>query len=267
MPSPFPGMDPYLEDPRTWPDLHHELISEIRAQLTGQLRPKYVARIEERVYISDDRDPGRKVIVPDIHVAPRNESQSIEPAVGAPEDSSVAVVEPIVRTTLIDDEIHEAYVTLFDVAQREIVAVIEVLSPTNKFPNSEGRKSYLQKRYEVMRSTTHFVEIDLLREGDRIPVEPGLPDCEYLMHVSRNGDRPQAKLWAVRLNQRLPELRIPLRPEDDDARLDLQAILNSVYDRAGYDLIAGYSRDPVPPLPPEWSEWARKLLTEKGLRK
>lgn len=185
----------------------------------------------------------------------------------ASEGSTVAVVEPIVRTTLIDDEIHEAYVSLFDVEMREVVAVIEVLSPTNKFPGSEGRKSYLQKRYDVMRSTTHLVEIDLLRGGDRIPVEPGLPDCEYLMHVSRNGDRPQAKLWAVRLNQRLPELRIPLRPEDEDARLDLQAVLNSVYDRAGYDLIADYSREPTPPLPAEWTEWAQEVLVEKGLRK
>lgn len=265
MPSPFPGMDPYLEDPRTWPDLRHELISEIRAQLTAQLRPKYVARIEERVYISDDRDPGRKVIVPDVHVAPRSESP-IASAASAAESSTVAVVEPIVRTTLIDDEIHEAYVTLFDAAAREVIAVIEVLSPTNKFPGSEGRKSYLQKRHDVMRSTTHLVEIDLLRAGDRIPVEPGLPDCEYLLHVSRNGERPQAKLWAVRLDQRLPELRIPLRTDDEDARLDLQAVLNSVYDRAAYDLIADYSREAVPPLSAEWSEWAQNRLAEKGLR-
>jgi len=259
-------MDPFLEDPRHWPHIHHSLISEIQATLTSQLRPKYVAQIEERVYISDDRDPGRKVIVPDVYVAQHSERRSIDPTVGNLEDSSIAVVEPIVRTTLIDDEIHEAYVSLFDVEQREVVAVIEVLSPTNKFPGSEGRKSYLQKRHDVMRSTTHLVEVDLLRAGDRIPVEPGLPDCEYLMHVSRNGDRPQAKLWAVRLDQRLPELRIPLRPEDDDARLDLQAVLNSVYDRAGYDLIADYSREPVPPLSAEWNEWAQNRLAEKGLR-
>jgi hypothetical protein len=36
--SPFPGMDPYLESPAIWPDVHHEIISENRATLTPNLR-------------------------------------------------------------------------------------------------------------------------------------------------------------------------------------------------------------------------------------
>jgi hypothetical protein len=212
-------MDPYLEDPLHWRDVHHSLISEISATLTAQLRPVYVARIEERTYVS--HEPG-----------------------------------------LVDNRIREAYVTLLHLEQRKVVTIIEVLSPTNKTPHSEGRESHQRKRIQVMRSRTHLVEIDLLREGDRVDFESEAPRCEYLMHVSRIDERPEGEVWPVRLNERLPELRIPLRPEDEDARLDLQAVLNSVYDRAGYDLIAEYSREPIPPLAPEWREWARQLLVQ-----
>jgi Protein of unknown function (DUF4058) len=66
MPSPFPGMDPYLETPDLWPDVHHELMSQIRAALNPRIKPHYVARVELRVYISDEDDPGRKALVPDL---------------------------------------------------------------------------------------------------------------------------------------------------------------------------------------------------------
>lgn len=68
MPSPFPGMDPNLEAPELFPDLHHGLISEIQAALNGRLRPAYHSMVEERVYISDENDPGREAIIPDVAV-------------------------------------------------------------------------------------------------------------------------------------------------------------------------------------------------------
>lgn len=54
MPSPFPGMDPYLESPHLWPDVHHGLITEIQHFLNPRLRPNYFARVELRVYIVSD---------------------------------------------------------------------------------------------------------------------------------------------------------------------------------------------------------------------
>ena len=68
MPSPFPGMDPYLESPVLWPDVHHGLISEIQSLLNQSLRPRYHVRVVERVYVSDENDPGRKVIIPDVNI-------------------------------------------------------------------------------------------------------------------------------------------------------------------------------------------------------
>lgn len=257
MASPFPGMDPYLEDPALWPDVHHELISVARERLNRKLRPKYHVRIEERVYISDENDPGRKAIVPDIKIRQLS---------GRLDISAVAVVEPIVLTTLIEDEIHEARLEVIDREQRSVVTVIEIVSPTNKIVGSRGRASYEQKRVEVMKSPSHFVEIDLLRDGMSIQTRELLPRADYYVHVSKKEARPKGIVWPILLPQRLPIIDIPLLVEDPDVKLDLQTVLNTAYERAAYDLDIDYCRSPVPPFPADYSEWADRLLKERGLR-
>jgi hypothetical protein len=265
MPSPFPGMDPYLEDPGLWPDVHHRLISEFHERLNEGLRPKYYVRVEERVYISDENDPGRSVIVPELRVAgrPGHEGKSL-PTQG---ESAVEVVKPVFSTTLIDEDIHEAYLVVIEREQRSVVTVIEVVSPTNKVAGSRGRECFEQKRKEVMNSPSHWVEIDLLRAGVRLAAREPLPACEYLVYVSEVSKRSKGLVWPIRLRQRLPVVLIPLKPEDQPVRLDLQVVLDTAYDRAGYDLQIDYNSDPVPPLPAEWTEWANRLLQGKGLRK
>src|SRR5437763_15907809 len=104
MPSPFPGMDPYLEAPELWPDVHHRLISEIQAALVPQLRPRYVARVELRVYTSDYDDPGLEVLIPDVRVerTKRRGAKKIGPT------SDVALVEPLTIPISFNEEIEEA---------------------------------------------------------------------------------------------------------------------------------------------------------------
>jgi hypothetical protein len=264
MPSPFPGMDPYLEDPGLWPDVHHGLISEIQAALNRQLRPKYHVRVEERVYISDENDPGRSVIVPDLQVAvrPGQEGSAFDPTRGPALD----VAEPIVVTTLLDEEIHEARLEIVDREARLVVTVIEVVSPTNKVAGSRGRASFEQKRREVMHSPSHWVEIDLLRGGVPLFIRERVPPYDYLVHVSEKARRPRGLLWQIYLAQRLPKVRIPLRPVDSEALLDLQSVLDQVYDRAAYDMALDYRSDPIPPLNKAQAEGADSLLKQKGLR-
>jgi uncharacterized protein DUF4058 len=269
MPSPFPGMDPYLEDPGLWPDVHARLIA-IASEFLGQtIRPKYYVRIEQRVYISDETDVGRPVMVPDLRIAyrPAHEGSTFVPGGG----TAVEVAEPIEAITMIEEEIGESYIEIVDRLDRSVVTVIEILSPTNKVAGSRGRESYDRKRLEVMKSPTSLVEIDLLRTGLPIPVYGGIPPHEYLVHVSLGGERPggkrpAGKLWPIRLSQRLPAISVPLKPEDGFVALDLQAVLNTAYDRAGYDLELDYRADPIPPLEGEWNAWAHRLLQEKGLR-
>jgi hypothetical protein len=249
MPSPFPGMDPYLEKPSRWPGIHHNFISVTQALLTSQLRPKYLVRIEERVYIADDYDDPRKakMRVPDVEVAVRPGWGHATFAPSGIEADAVEVLEPVIAT-------------------RDVVTVIEILSPTNKIPGSHGSESYEKKFQEVMYSASHFVEIDLLRGPRRVPVPRKVGTHEYLVHISRKRLRPRGQLYPLRLPRRLPVIPIPLKVGDPDAQLDLQSLIDQTYDRAGYDMEVDYSQDPIPPLDAEMAARADQHLRSKGLR-
>jgi hypothetical protein len=255
-------MDPYLESPHKWSDHYHELISGIRAELNRQLRPRYFARLEERVYLMDENDPSLQLIIPDVHLRAGERSSRPESPQGTV--SVLETVQPIDVTTFIEEEVHEARVEVIDSDTRNVIAVIEVLSPTNKVQSSAGQKSYIAKRRDIMLSGSHLVEIDLLRGGTRIFVREALPRHDYLVHVSRrksNGLR-HARVWPIPLIKRLPIIPIPLREGDEDALIDLQQILNAAYERGAYDLDIDYTRDPIPPLPADQAEWARKIIAD-----
>jgi hypothetical protein len=267
MPSPFPGMDPYLESPAIWRDVHHALLEVIRQQLAGALRPRYVVRLEERVYLADPVEIGRRLglRIPDITLL-----ESETPRRFRHEDSggvAVETAEPVVLTTCLEEETREAYLVVTERETRRAITIIEVVSPTNKLANSPGRESFLHKRSEVLKSTTHWVEIDLLREGESLSARSLiLRPFEYLVHVSPVAMRPEGKVWPIRLMQRLPVIGIPLKPEDPDAQLDLQAVLDLTYDRAGYADQIDYTADPEPPLSPELASWTDRHLRKAGLR-
>lgn len=264
MPSPFPGMDPYLETPRLWPDVHHGLISGIQAALTPVLRPRYVARTELRVYIADEDDPARDAWrVPDVRIERTTKRKGPKTT---KRTETLAIAEPMNIPFLVEDEIQESFLEIRHLESKTTVAVIEVLSPSNKIRGSAGRESFLKKRRQILASKVHWIEIDLLRAGtpslDRLAVAAS----DYRIAVSRGEDWRRARFWPVTVRQELPILGIPLRGKDPDAPLDLGAVLRAAYDNAGYDLSIDYRRDPVPPLSREDASWAAKLLREKGLR-
>jgi hypothetical protein len=245
-------MDPYLEDPRLWPDFHGAMIFAFRVALNQLLQPRYFARAEERVYVSDEYDPGRPLLIPDLRVA----WQPHQPQVFQAPLGTVAAAEPIEVETPPAIEVREA--------RLEVIA--RVLCPTNKVNGSRGRSSYLEKRRELMDSTSHLVEIDLLRDGAPLSLAERLPPHEYLIAVTRHGSRGRSRVWPIRLPQPLPVVPVPLRDGDPDAPLDLQAILGQVYDQSSYELEFDYRQEPAVPLQGEAREWANRLLRERGLR-
>lgn len=263
MPSPFPGMDPYLERPSLWPDVHHGLISQIQALLNPLLRPKYVAGVELRVYISDDDDPGRKVMIPDVRV-----DESGRPKIDRHRNGSrsSAIISEPTFITLLNEDIEEAYLAIREVKSETLVAVIEVLSPTNKIAGSEGRKSFMRKRREVITTQAHWIEVDLLRAGRATTVNIDPAKCDYRIVVCKAGNYFNARFWPVKIRQQLPVISIPLRGKDPDVPLDLETVLQSAYDRAGWDLKIDYTKPPDPPLKTDDARWVAKLLRSKGLR-
>jgi hypothetical protein len=259
-------MDPYLEDPALWPDVHHRLIAELQTELNLLLRPKYYARVEERVYIADDSDTVAKVVIPDLRIAERPGAfEEWKPGTAPGGTAVVEVAEPI-EVVFLDEEIHESRLEVLDRESRKVVTVLEVVSPTNKVLGSRGRESYLEKRREILASDSHWVEIDLLREGTPVALIEGVVRSDYTVYLSRVQRRPRYTVWPIQLYQKLPAIFIPLKGDDPDVHLDLQKVLTSAYERAGYDLMVDYRKDPIPPLPPERREWAEALLHARGQR-
>jgi hypothetical protein len=257
-------MDPYLENPELWPDVHSTLINEIRNALNPALRPRYVARIELRVYVSAEDDPARDAWrVPDVRV---ERTAKRKGAKTAKQTESLAVAEPLTIPFLVEDEIEEAYMEIRHLESKNTVTVIEVLSPSNKTRGSAGRESFLAKRRQILASKIHWVEIDLLRAGtpslDRLAVAAS----DYRIVASRGEDWRRARFWPVSVRQALPIIGIPLRGKDPDVPLDLGAVLRTAYENAAYDATIDYRRDPVPPLSREDAAWAAKLLREQKLR-
>ncbi len=254
----FPGMDPYLEHPQIWPGVHSSMVVYIRDHLRPNLRPRYVAAIEERVFVEV---PGREVI-PDVWVR-RNRPER------AGEGGGVAVMEETDAPVVVrvpPTEVHESYIAILDLSSgQKVVTVIEVVSPSNKYAGP-GRDSYLAKQREVLSSDVHLVEIDLLRHGPHVLAVPewavrGRGPYDTLTCVNRAaGLRDQYELYPRGLRDRLPRIRIPLAGDDPDVPLDLQAVLARTYEAGDYRDRLDYAKPCVPPLGAEDQTWATTLV-------
>src|SRR3954454_24796776 len=249
MPSPFPGMNPFLERDDVWPDLHHRLIDRMADALADQVDPRYLVKIEEHLYVQD-------APVSSHRAGPRADA-AIKPSGGpALAGPRLAVLEAPARIHLpCPDVEYQAFLEVRDRSSRELVTIVELLSPTNK---GRHRDQYLRKRDQVLVSTTHLVEIDLLRGSAPMPA-PDRPECDYSVTVSRAERRPEADFWPIRLHDQLSTIPVPLRAPDRDATLDLQELLHRVYDAGRYAHYVYESR-PQPPLRPDDESWARQFL-------
>jgi hypothetical protein len=163
-------------------------------------------------------------------------------------DGTVATtLAPFICTLPMTEPIEIPYLAIRRLDNEETVAVIEVLTPTNKSPR-DGRTEYLAKRNLLLRSRAHLIEIDLLRGGARLPTIEPLPRGDYFAFVSRVERRPMAEVYAWGLARRMPCIPIPLSLGDPDASLDLQSVFTTTYDHAGYDYAIHYDRPVAPPL-------------------
>jgi hypothetical protein len=239
MPSPFPGMDPYLEGD-LWTTLQSQLAAEIARQLAPRLRPRYVALAMSRS-----------------EVEPADNGRSYE--LGTP-----AVTAPLTSELVMHGPMPSHFVEIWEVATRSLVTDIELLSPADK--HGDGWRDYVARRGRLLMSNTHLLEIDLLREGRRMPLKGKLPSLPYYCLLSRAGTRPNAEVWPVAFDHPLPILPVPLLDGEPDLPLDVQAALNAVYDINGYDLLVDYTQPPPGPMPAEVATWADKLMRAAGLR-
>jgi len=205
MPSPFPGMNPFLEHPDVWSTFHTGILAAMADRLSAQVRPDYLVHMEA-------------------HLIER-----------------------------------QRYLEIRDRRNRELMAVVELLSPVNK-KSGPDRAQYLTKRSEILASPAHLVEIDLLRCGLAMP-DHDRPSSTYGVMVSRSEERPAADFWPIELRQPLPTIPVPLRPANSYASLELQELLHQVYDRGTY-VEEIYEQEAEPPLDPADLDWAEHLLSQ-----
>jgi hypothetical protein len=257
----FPGMDPYLEHPQVWPDVHASFIVYLREYLRPLLGPRYIIAIETRVFVEGPATD--HPIIPDASVRPTRPEASGE---------TVALLEadPAVEVQVLPLEVEETYLTIRDrQSGQRIVTVLEVVSPTNKYAGP-GRESYVAKQTEVRRSATHLVEIDLLRTGPHVVAVPEWAarqhgPYDYLVCVNRaEGLRDRFSLYPRLLRERLPRIRLPLAAPDPDVVCDIQAVLARTYEAGGYAERLHYAAPCIPPLAPEDQAWADTIIRHTG---
>ncbi|OQY53546.1 MAG: hypothetical protein DRR08_16145 [Candidatus Parabeggiatoa sp. nov. 2] len=253
---PFPGMDPYLENPALWAEVHHRLIVAIANAIEESLSSQYRVAIEKRIYRINSQE-AVFVGIPDVTILSQDSPTE-------PTQEEVAIAskcEPVTVTIPMSEEVREGYLEIQEVTTGEVITVIDILSPKNKRPG-EGRKAYKRKLQQVLESFTHFVEIDLLRNGKPTSLLGKMPSTNYRILVSREYERPRAQLYAFSVRDEIPAFPVPLQPGEAEPIVKLQTLLKKVYKQARYHLTIDYHRQPIPPLQAEDAKWAKTLLRE-----
>lgn len=248
MPSPFPGMNPFLEQADTWEDFHQSFLKDLRDHLSGRVGDNYFVKIEVRLYLHERSAEERRFIGrADVGITTS----------GAPRSQPAATLTAPMQLQMpaVDIERHSS-LEIRDRRNRRLVTAIELLSPSNKTRGSD-RDDYLAKRRELL-ATTNLVEIDLRRGGTR-PSPPEIPPCDYYVLLSRLSQREKLDFWPFALRDQPPIIPIPLVEPDADLLLDLKALLDVTYDAAGYGKYI-YAETPDPPLTAEDERWARSVL-------
>ncbi len=271
MPSPFPGMDPFLEHPAIFPGLHNRMVATLSEHLQASLPAPYFAEIGERVWV----EVSHRYIEPDVNVLrgrPAAVRREETPAGAGAAVASAARSRPVV-VTVPHDERRETLVEIrarIDEDER-LVTAIELLSLSDKTPGERGRDLYLRKQRGLLHSRTHLVEIDLLRAGEHttaVPrdlVEARAGDFDYHVSIHRFDRFEDFLVYPIQLDERLPEMAIPLLPGDPDVTVDLQAVFDRSYDTGPYRRRVRYAEStPVPPLRGERAEWAAQVLEGIG---
>jgi hypothetical protein len=255
MPSPFPGMDPYLESPVYWQDFHSTFIGALREQIADVLPGQYFAKIEEELVLLEPGEDDRYARS-DVLVGREGRSTKTSSTGGA----AVAEIEPATlhNITNYDPETH-VYIEIRRLPTREVVTVVEVLSPTNK--QGEGRGVYLDRRGQLLRREINVVDLDLLRAGKRIVLKEQLPPGHYYALVSRVDRKPECQVYSRTIRQALPTIAIPLKSPDSDVRVNIGEAFRVAYQRGRYAQMVNYNEPaPAAGLNGDEMEWVSQVV-------
>jgi len=253
--NPFPGMNPWLEHPALWHDVHFRLIAALARYLSPLLSPCYFVAVESQAYIATGFASSPTVRYPNVSVVQAREMQSRYAV------CSQAGLVPYTVEVPVPDVIEETYLQIREASTGQVITIIEILSPTNKRPGS-GRQKYERKRLEIFSTATHLVEVDLLRDWPPMPMTGVVVASDYRILVRRGTQGNQANLYPFDVRDSMPPFPLPLQADDVEPVVDLSVLLDEVYAEANYALRLNYTQPPIPPLPTEKDQWARGILAQ-----
>jgi hypothetical protein len=254
-------MDPFIEASGLWKEFHDRMLSELERELSSRTSEQYFVRLAARTYLVPDE-------VQENHSpAGRTGSRAGKAksrTAGSSARASSRLDSPIQILAPLDMEENEIFIEIHQVRpERRLVTGIEILSPANKVPGTTGWDEYLKRRRMFLGGEANFIEFDFLRNGRRMPMREPWPQSPYYILVARKEQSPRCQVWPAQTARALPKLPIPLGRGDMDIEIDLQAMVDGVYERAQFASLIDYKRKIDPPLtPPE-----KKLLARAPKRR
>ena len=236
MKSPFPGMDPFIEACGLWGDFHSHLIEKIGEKLADVAPDHYLVRTGERSYVVLVESEGKKSypFLPDVSVSAPRRAKKAPKRGGTALAEPVSDAEPVTMRALIQEEHRESFIEIYETSEgQRLVTSIEVLSPSNKRAGTEGWELYQRKRQSLLLGNVSLVEIDLLRDGQRMPMFDPWPNSPYTLLVAR-ASTPLCRVWRAHYRRPLPVIPVPLAKPDSDILLGLQPMIDEIYQRFRY---------------------------------
>ena len=255
MAYPFPGMNPWLEDPKLWRDVHNRLINALADELANRLVPRYFIGVDTHTYISRFPDHPIMARYPDIAIM--GVQKNLKPQTGV----AGAVPDYLEIDLPTRETLEEAYIEIRLIPDGEVVTVIELLSHANKQAGPD-RESYIEKRNAYLEADLNFVEIDLLRAHAPMPHTTLAGRGDYRIFIRRKNRPYKAWLSSFEMRQPIPLIPIPLQPGDKEPNIDLGALLHSIYERVRYDLVIDYTTRPTPALDAADLSWAQERVKQ-----
>jgi hypothetical protein len=257
MPSPFPGSDPYLESQHLWEGFHARFVTYLCDALNDVLPESYVAELGEHVHLLELAGREARQVLPDVAVIEGDWKSSPRTARRA-RSAGTLTLEPVtIPLPKFKKEVRDIWIEIRRPPKRAPIAIIEVLSPTNK--SSDGFVEYKLKRGSTIRQRVHLVEFDFLLGGRRLSMSRPLPTGDYYALISRAERRPDCEVYAWTVHDRLPAIPIPLSRPDPDALVDLEAVFTTAYNRGRYSRLIDYATTPVVLRRQDDRAWAEKI--------
>jgi hypothetical protein len=256
MPASFPGVDPFVEASGDWPDFHSTFMNVWREAISDRLPADYVARLDERLTLVEyEEEEERQRVAPDVVIS--RDRSAIQGGRQATAILDEATPEPTMIRVKIKEEERQTFVQIVRHSDRKLIAVLELLSPSNK---AAGQTQYLAKRQAVLASDAHLVELDLLIGGKRLPMQSPLPPGHFHYIVSRAERRPDCEVYSWSLPSRMPILPVPLAVTDPDIKINLAEVLALTYQRGRYEKTVNYNAPLNLPLAEQELQWVRQWI-------